>query len=525
MSESMNRKQAEDRQNAGRRLHLREVSSEFEDYDGIGADLRAGRVRLGQDIADLANKLRIRSEHLVAIEQGRFSDLPAPVYAVGFVRTYAEYVGLNGEDAIRRFKEEAEGLPAHSRLSFPTPEEESRVPKGWLLALAGIAAVLVYAGWYYAENKDRLNLAEVPAIPERLAEKAKAPVALQAPQPRLQVPAPPAAVAVSDEATVSSTTESREIVSSEETVAPVAANVAALEDTAQTTAVVAETTQDAQSETTTTVVQPEAAPETPSVTPGEPAQAEQSAQVVEPVSTEPTVVADPATSSAVPTDQDVQQPLHQDQVKVEETSDVASGTIATVTVEPVSTPTVSVVAEEVQTTVLAEPVTQPAQPEVQVVQPASPPVVETPVSAPETVVETRTEVAALADKPAEPTPVLEKTNIPPASAAAGRKKEAFGSAASESRVEVYARVDVWVQVTTPEGQPVLSRILRQGDSYFAPLDQQVFLTTGNAGALQILVDGKVIPPVGPPGAVRRDVSLNPDQLLSISPRNESSADN
>ena len=524
MSESMNRKQAEDRQNAGRRLHLREVSSEFEDYDGIGADLRAGRVRLGQDIADLANKLRIRSEHLVAIEQGRFSDLPAPVYAVGFVRTYAEYVGLNGEDAIRRFKEEAEGLPAHSRLSFPTPEEESRVPKGWLLALAGIAAVLVYAGWYYAENKDRLNLAEVPAIPERLTEKAKAPVALQAPQPRLQVPAPPAAVTVSDEATVSSTTESVETVSSEESAAPVVVNVAAPEDTVQTTTVVEEATQDAQSVTTTTV-QPEAAPETPSVTPGEPVQAEQSAQVVEPVSTETTVVTDPATSSVVSTEQSVQQPLQQDQVKVEVTTDVASGTVATVAVEPVSTPTAPVVAEKVQTTVLAEPVTQQVQPVTQVVQPASPPVEETPVSTPEPVVETRTEVAALADKPAEPTPVLEKTNIPPASAAAGRKKEAFGSVASESRVEVYARVDVWVQVTTPEGQPVLSRILRQGDSYFAPLDQQVFLTTGNAGALQILVDGKVIPPVGPPGAVRRDVSLNPDQLLSISPRNESSADN
>jgi formylglycine-generating enzyme required for sulfatase activity len=97
-----------------------------------------------------------------------------------------------------------------------------------------------------------------------------------------------------------------------------------------------------------------------------------------------------------------------------------------------------------------------------------------------------------------------------------RKEEAFGSPASESRVEVIARVDVWVQITSSDGTALLSRILRQGDSYNAPNNQNVFLTVGNAGALQIIVDGVVLPPIGPPGAVRRDVLLTAQQLLSMS---------
>jgi cytoskeleton protein RodZ len=40
------------------------------------------------------------------------------------------------------------------------------------------------------------------------------------------------------------------------------------------------------------------------------------------------------------------------------------------------------------------------------------------------------------------------------------------------------------------------------------------LLTGNAGALEVLVDGEAVPAIGPKGQVRRDIALDPERLKS-----------
>ena len=69
---------------------------------GVGALMRSAREGLGDDLADVSRMLRIRLPHLQAIEDGRFEDLPGPAYAVGFVRTYAEHLGLDGDEIVLR---------------------------------------------------------------------------------------------------------------------------------------------------------------------------------------------------------------------------------------------------------------------------------------------------------------------------------------------------------------------------------------------------------------------------------------
>ncbi|MBC8159418.1 MAG: helix-turn-helix domain-containing protein, partial [Alphaproteobacteria bacterium] len=54
---------------------------------GVGALLRASRLRYGEELQDVSAVLRIRYPYLEAIEDGRYDDLPGPSYAVGFVRT------------------------------------------------------------------------------------------------------------------------------------------------------------------------------------------------------------------------------------------------------------------------------------------------------------------------------------------------------------------------------------------------------------------------------------------------------
>ena len=81
-----------------------------------------------------------------------------------------------------------------------------------------------------------------------------------------------------------------------------------------------------------------------------------------------------------------------------------------------------------------------------------------------------------------------------------------------TRIEIRAKADSWVQVRTAEGTLLMTRILGQGTSYAVPPQEGLRLTTGNAGGLEILVDGVPVPPLGPFGAVRHDVALDPERL-------------
>src|SRR5262245_5102962 len=76
----------------------------------VGATLREERERRGWNVPELAQHLKIRRVHLEAIEAGRFAALPGPTYAVKFVRAYAEALGLDPDEMVRRFRDEVEGL-------------------------------------------------------------------------------------------------------------------------------------------------------------------------------------------------------------------------------------------------------------------------------------------------------------------------------------------------------------------------------------------------------------------------------
>ncbi len=62
-----------------------------------------------------------------------------------------------------------------------------------------------------------------------------------------------------------------------------------------------------------------------------------------------------------------------------------------------------------------------------------------------------------------------------------------------------------------------TRIFRPGDVYLVPNRPGLTLMTGNAGGLEVIVDGKMIAPLGPEGAVRRDIVLDPAKLLAGRP--------
>ena len=161
----------------------------------VGAELREARERLGWALPDVAAGLRIRLAHLAAIEDGRLDELPGNAYAVMFLRTYAGALGLDADEAVRRFRAEAEAVNRKTELTFPAPVPERGVPAGALALLGILLAVGAYAGWYHFTG-DRQNLAQsVPPLPARLAplaqgsSSATSPAATPSPQVASVLPA------------------------------------------------------------------------------------------------------------------------------------------------------------------------------------------------------------------------------------------------------------------------------------------------------------------------------------------------
>ncbi len=146
----------------------------FDDFDpappgpSVSDTLRTTRMAHGYDLRDVAAMLRIRYPYLLAIEEGRFDELPGSTYAIGFLRSYAECLGLDPDAIAARYKEEAAGTVRRQELYLPTPAAEGRASGGTLLLGTLVLAGIVYGGWYYLSATDRSVADLVPALPDRL---------------------------------------------------------------------------------------------------------------------------------------------------------------------------------------------------------------------------------------------------------------------------------------------------------------------------------------------------------------------
>ena len=90
----------------------------------VGEMLRRNREQQGLDLRQVAEMLRIRLPYLRAIEDSLIDQLPGSAYALGFVKAYAEFLGLNSESVVEHFKEEQRGLNSKTQLVFPSPLSE-----------------------------------------------------------------------------------------------------------------------------------------------------------------------------------------------------------------------------------------------------------------------------------------------------------------------------------------------------------------------------------------------------------------
>ena len=363
--------------------------------EGVGEILRRRRESYGQDLPTVASQLHIRLTYLRAVETGRFKDLPGMAYASGFVRSYGDYLGLDGEELVRLFREEVAGVDRQVRLNVPIVASEGRIPGGAVLLLSGFLAVLAYGVWYYLADRNKSLLDLVPEVPSQL----------------------------------------RAILGKE-----VPTNVATVPPMVKPQSATAP----AQGGTATAPAQGNAAP----------ASAPDSALPSGVAGAQEAAPAQPTAAGATP-------------------STIASQH-ATLPV-PVATAAPPAELQPPATSVLVEP--------------------DDPAPLPG-------EFNALlaASKPPGP----DGQPLPPPAQVV--------MANPGARVKLVARMDSWVQINDKTGKTYYSAVLRAGQAIEVPNQPGLLLTAGNAGGLDVLVDGAQMPSLGAVGLVKRDLPLDPAGL-------------
>ncbi|MBU6444863.1 MAG: DUF4115 domain-containing protein [Alphaproteobacteria bacterium] len=173
-----------------RRIHLREISDEADaPLETIGQDLRAARLRRGDDLASVSKVLNIRKNHLEALEEDRLEALPGRTYAIGFVRAYAEYLGLDAVQSVERFKREIAGREEPPQAGvFSQAQDERQLPHGWVIIAIVVLGLIVYGAYRLARSADDMLNTPVAPVPARMALPA---APKPKPKPQAQPVTPP----------------------------------------------------------------------------------------------------------------------------------------------------------------------------------------------------------------------------------------------------------------------------------------------------------------------------------------------
>ena len=130
----------------------------------VGGLLQIKRQEVGVDLREAAEFLNIRYAYLLAIEEGQVDDLPGAAYAMGFVRAYSDYLGLDGAAFVERYKDETAELGDDVRLVFPSPLPEGKVPSGAIILIGLLALILVYGAWVVLAQQNEKFAKLVPAL-------------------------------------------------------------------------------------------------------------------------------------------------------------------------------------------------------------------------------------------------------------------------------------------------------------------------------------------------------------------------
>jgi cytoskeleton protein RodZ len=142
----------------------------------IGSSLREARMRRGFSPADVHKSVRIRERYLTALEEEHWELLPGDAYTKGFLRTYAEFLGLNGQLYIDEYNAQ---IAQHEEPLVPEVIKKHGRAGGILFRTIGAvilvgAAIGGLAAWRHAGAPERPTIDTAAAAPKPVAARPKA---------------------------------------------------------------------------------------------------------------------------------------------------------------------------------------------------------------------------------------------------------------------------------------------------------------------------------------------------------------
>jgi cytoskeleton protein RodZ len=416
----------------------------------VGAQLREVRRERGEDLDEVAAYLRIKPQYLYGIERGDMAVMPGRTYALGFLRTYADYLGFDGEDLIEQIKSTVGDLTGRTRFHIRAPVPEGRVPKMPLLVASLAMIAGIYAGWAYINRDDQAAVQQIPPVPAELR------------------PMPPAPEQAPDTGA---------------TLDPAAPEVV-------------EAAPEPEAVDTPPVTGPEVSAD--AAAPPEVVGAEEDARLARDQAAasldEAPILPDDATRS-----------VSGDQVAGEEPrrEDLSA-------LEPAAGPERAETPPDDGETQLAEATGGDeiaAAPEDAAAEPAE---AEETAAAPEDAAAEPAEVEETAAGTGNEDLIATLLADLPDTAGEGQVYETVNA---DARVILRATGQSWVQIRSLSGDYLRTRTLQRGDTFLVPNRDDLVMWTGNAGAVEFVVDGEPVAPLGPDGSVMRDIPLEPAALL------------
>ena len=152
----------------------------------IGQALKAVRERKNLTLEEAAETTRIRRAYLADLEAMRLDKLPSRPFTIGYIRAYAEALGLDGEAAVERFKADEPDL--NEPLRAPVGVSDAGDPRTFAIAAAAVVVVVAIVLWNVAQRAMNANAPPPPtasakSTAQAMAAAAPGPVVLGAPLP------------------------------------------------------------------------------------------------------------------------------------------------------------------------------------------------------------------------------------------------------------------------------------------------------------------------------------------------------
>ncbi len=120
----------------------------------ISEILQDARMEKGYSLEAIVKATKIKKQFLVAIEDGRYFDLPSESYALGFIKNYASFVGVDKNMAAALFRREYEGVQGKMLPTFKSKDKSIRrivifTPRNFIIGFV-VFAIMGYIAFQYS---------------------------------------------------------------------------------------------------------------------------------------------------------------------------------------------------------------------------------------------------------------------------------------------------------------------------------------------------------------------------------------